>query len=116
MVRKEIWAHVLAYNLIRAIIAQAANEFEIEPRTISFKSTVQTIKAFQPVLAMKGDHDATYRRQLNDNLLAAIATHRVGDRPDRIEPRKKKLPRRRYDFLAMPRSEAKRQIMKGLAR
>jgi hypothetical protein len=116
LVRKEIWTHVLAYNLIRTIIAQAALEFEIEPRTISFKSTVQTLKAFQPVLAMKGECNAEFRERLRQDLLAAIGIHRVGDRPNRFEPRKKKLPHRRYEFLAVPRCEAKRQITKGLMR
>jgi len=36
-VRKEIWTHILAYNLIRTIMAQAATSHHIEPRSISFK-------------------------------------------------------------------------------
>jgi hypothetical protein len=42
LVRKEVWAHVLAYKLIRTIIAQAATKHEIKPRSISFKATRQT--------------------------------------------------------------------------
>ena len=40
LVRKEVWTHVLAYNLIRPIIAQAATKHEVEPRTISFKGVI----------------------------------------------------------------------------
>jgi hypothetical protein len=40
LVRKEIWTHILAYNLIRTIIAQAATVHGIEPRTISFKGAI----------------------------------------------------------------------------
>ncbi len=43
MVRKEVWAHLLAYNLIRTLMAQAANEFECRPRELSFKGTLQTV-------------------------------------------------------------------------
>jgi hypothetical protein len=50
-VRKEIWTHVLAYNLIRTIMAQAASAHGIEPRTINFKGTLQLLEAFQPVIA-----------------------------------------------------------------
>src|SRR5262249_40658324 len=54
LVRKEIWTHVLAYNLIRTIMAQAASRHGSEPRTIRFKGTMQTLEAFQPVIAMQG--------------------------------------------------------------
>src|SRR6185369_3421525 len=48
LVRKEIWTHILAYKLIRTIIAQSAVKHRIEPRSISFKGAVQTLAAFQP--------------------------------------------------------------------
>src|SRR4051812_17947601 len=54
MVRKEIWAHVLAYNLIRTVMAQAAAAYGLAPRSLSFKGAVQTLQAFQPVLALRG--------------------------------------------------------------
>ena len=38
LVRKEIWTHILAYNLIRTIMSQAATKHDVLPRTISFKS------------------------------------------------------------------------------
>jgi hypothetical protein len=37
MVRKEIWAHLLAYNLLRTVTAVAAAEAGTEPRKVSFK-------------------------------------------------------------------------------
>ena len=57
LVRKEIWTHILAYNLIRTIMAQAATKHSIEPRTISFKGAIQTLEAFQPLFAIQGDRD-----------------------------------------------------------
>jgi hypothetical protein len=70
LVRKELWTHVLAYNLIRTIMAQAATKHGIEPRSISFKGTVQTLEAFQPVIALQGQHDLAFRMHLYQQLLA----------------------------------------------
>ena len=51
LVRKEIWAHVLAYNLIRTVMAQAAAGEGVAPRSISFKATLQVLEAFRPLIA-----------------------------------------------------------------
>jgi hypothetical protein len=59
LVRKETWTHVLAYNLIRTIMAQMASQYRIAPRTISFKATIQILQAFQSVIAHRGDLDKT---------------------------------------------------------
>jgi hypothetical protein len=112
LVRKEIWTHILAYNLIRTIIAQAASKHHIEPRTISFKGAVQTLEAFQPLIATQGDHDRKHRRNLYQKLLDAVATHRVADRPDRFEPRQRKRRQKKYDRMMKPRNELKREMLK----
>ena len=113
LVRKEIWTHILAYNLIRTIIAQAATVHGIEPRSISFKGAVQTLEAFQPVIAIQGRQDSAFRRMLYEQLLDAVATHRVADRPDRFEPRLRKRRPKHYGFLRKPRPETKRELLKG---
>lgn len=111
MVRKEVWAHFLAYNLIRTVMAQAAAEHHLEPRHVSFKGPLQTLAAFAP-------HVLTARWQelpdLAERIRAAIAQHRVADRPDRYEPRARK---RRYDnfmHLRRPRAEAKALLLRGV--
>jgi hypothetical protein len=114
LVRKELWAHILAYNLIRTIIAQAASKHGLEPRSISFKGAVQTLEAFQPVIALLGEGDAEFRRVLYEQVLDAIASHRVADRPDRYEPRLRKRRPKHYGFLRKPRPEAKRDLAKGV--
>ena len=113
LARKELWTHVLAYNLIRTIIAQAATKHDIEPRSISFKGAVQTLDAFQPIIALQGEHDAKFRASTYAHLLDAIASHRVADRPDRFEPRRKKRRPKPYDRLMKPRHEAKREMLNG---
>ena len=89
LVRKEIGTHVLAYNLIRTIMAQAAIQHAIPPRSISFKATLQALEAFQPMIACQGYRGLSHREELYRHLLQAIAQHRVADRPDRFEPRVK---------------------------
>jgi hypothetical protein len=113
-VRKEVWAHVLAYNLIRTVMAQAAARHEIPPRSISFKGAMQTVEAFRPLLEQRPARDAAGRRGLYDELLGAIATHRVADRPDRFEPRLKKRRKDYCGWLTKPRAELKRQMAKGM--
>lgn len=90
LVRKEIGTHILAYNLIRTIMAQAASKHDVERRTISLKGTIQTLKALQPLIALQGEHNALLRIDLYQQLLDAIATHHVADRPDRFDPRQRK--------------------------
>src|SRR5262245_55237227 len=113
LVRKELWAHVLAYNLIRTIVAQAASRHGIEPRSISFKGAVQALEAFQPAIALLGEHDLELRRVLYEQLLKAVAGQRVGDRPDRFEPRRRKRRPKPYDRLMKPRHEAKQRMRDG---
>ena len=114
LVRKEIWTHVLAYNLIRTIIAQAAANHDIMPRSVSFKGACQTLEAFQPMMEIRATGDRSRRLQLYGQLLDAISTHRVADRPDRFEPRLKKRRQNFYDWLTKPRAEMKRKMAKGV--
>ena len=116
LVRKEIWTHILAYNLIRTIIAQAASKHDVEPRTISFKGAIQTLEAFQPLIAIQGERDSAFRQTLYQQLLDAIATHRVANRPDRFEPRLRKRRQKKYDRMMKPRQEIKRDILNGLSK
>jgi hypothetical protein len=112
LVRKEIWTHALAYNLIRTVMAQAAAGEGVPPRTISFKATLQVLEAFRPLIDYQAHLGAGHRAALYEQLLRAIAVHRVGDRPDRFEPRMAKRGPRRFDCLTRPRAEIKRRILK----
>ena len=113
LVHKEIWTHILAYNLLRTIIAQAAATHDLLPRTISFKGASQTLEAFQPVIERQAARGATRHLRLYQDLLHAIATHRVADRPDRFEPRVKKRRPNHYGWLTRPRADLKRRMAKG---
>jgi hypothetical protein len=115
LVRKEIWTHILAYNLIRTIIAQAASKHDIDPRSISFKGAIQTLEALQPLIAVQGQHDLAFLMNLYQQLLDAIASHRVADRPDRFEPRLRKRRPKHYGFLRKPRKQTKRDMLHGFS-
>src|SRR5207237_7973615 len=49
MARKEVWAHVLAYNLVRTVMARAAAAHGIGPRSLSFTAAMQTLAACRPL-------------------------------------------------------------------
>ena len=104
MVHKEIWTHLLAYNLLRTVMAVAANENGIEPRQVSFKGAKQALTAFAPKIEAARPED---RPRLIDAMLATIAYHRVGDRPGRWEPRARKRRPKKAAPLTQPRHIAK---------
>lgn len=107
MIRKELWVHLLAYNLIRTVMAQAAERHEALPRQISFTGAVQTLNAFDFSL-----RTATPRLQseIYQRLLSAIAAHRVGNRPDRVEPRALKRRKKNYPLLTQARQQARKRL------
>jgi hypothetical protein len=104
MVQKEIWAHLLAYNLLRTVIAVAAGANGLEPRQVSFKGAKQAVTAVAPKIESARPED---RPALIDALLAVIAYHRVGDRPGRWEPRARKRRPKPGARLGQPRAEAR---------
>lgn len=112
MVRKEIWGHLLAYNLIRTVMACAAEAQDLSPGEISFKGTLQTLNAFAPYLRVGS---ADQQSALFAELLTAVATHRVGNRPDRYEPRKRKRRPKPLPLLTETRAKAKAKMAKGHA-
>jgi Transposase DDE domain len=104
MVRKEIWAHLLAYNLLRTVMAVAAAENGIEPRQLSFKGAKQAVTAFAPKIEAARSEG---RAVLIDAMLTTIAYHRVGDRPGRWEPRARKRRPKPGFRLMQPRAAAR---------
>jgi Transposase DDE domain len=110
MVRKEIWMHMLAYNLIRGLMAKAAEEHGEEPRHLSFKGALQTMTAFQDELRRA---TPKAREHLIGEMLKAIAHHRVGDRPGRVEPRANKRRPKPTRFLMEPRKIARKRLKRA---
>ena len=109
MVRKEVWAHLLAYNLIRKVLAQAALAGAVTPRHLSFAGAVQTVNAFRWLLAVGAGNDP---ERLLRALLLAVATHRVGNRPGRVEPREVKR-RQKGKRMTKPRAQRRAELLQG---
>jgi hypothetical protein len=105
MVQKEIGAHLLAYNLLRTVMAVAAAEVGIEPRAVSFQGAKPAVTAFAPKIEAA---PPGARPERVDALLAVIAYRRVGDRPGRWEPRARKRRPKPRARLGQPRAEARR--------
>jgi Transposase DDE domain len=110
MVRKEIWAHLLVANLIRGVMAEAAREHGVLPRELSFQGARQTIEGFRSELSHAGLTDAEGLREV---ALEAIASHRVGDRPDRVEPRVRKRRPKNYPLMHTPRPKVRNSAAKA---
>ena len=104
MVAKEIGAHLLAYNLLRTVMAVAAAGVGIEPPPVSFTGAKQAVTAFAPKLEAARPKD---RPALIDALLVVIAYHRGGGRPGRWEPRARKRRPKPGARLGQPRAEAR---------
>lgn len=104
MSQKEVWIYLLAYNLIRLLMAQAAQQAGVHPRQLSFKHTVQIWLAWV-TLGLAGVASIH-----NETLFQTIAQRRVGNRPRRLEPRARKRRPKSYQWLKVPRAKARRQI------
>jgi hypothetical protein len=107
-VRKEVWAHLLVYNLVRQVMARAAAAAGVRADEVSFTGAVQTLNAFLP--EMRALRTAAEAQVLWEVLLWAVGQHRVGDRPDRYEPRAVKRRPKHFPRLSQPRAEARRRL------
>lgn len=85
---------------------------KIAPRSISFKGTLQTLEAYQPLIAYQDGRGSGHREVLYQQLLEAVVAHRVAERPDRCEPRSGKRNPTRATMLMKPRHEARRELLK----
>jgi hypothetical protein len=110
MVRKEFWAHLLAANLIRGMMAEAARRHGLFPRQLSFQGARQMIEGFRVELnrAAAGEVGG-----LVGVMLGAAASLRVGDRPDRVEPRVVKRRPKAYPRMQEPRSVFKERVARA---
>jgi hypothetical protein len=107
MVRKEIWAHALTYNLLRALMWSTADVHGGEPLRISVKGTAQHVRSSAAVCnwTESGDSLGTRRR-----LLLLLAREKVPERPGRTEPRERKRLPKLYKLMTEPRAVLKERL------
>jgi len=108
MVHKEIWVALLAHNLIRQSMLQAALLSEVSPRQLSFTAALQSTASIYTPMIMCPQATAC---QLIAMHLQGMGTHRIGHRPGRTEPRAIKRRPKPHDLLTKPRKEARAELI-----
>jgi hypothetical protein len=106
MCEKELWVYMLAYNLIRLLMAEAAVQAGVLPRQLSFKHTVQVWVAWSQRQFLSDVPEDTAA------LFRLIAQVRVGNRPGRMEPRLIKTRPKPFSRLQTTRRRARANIRK----
>lgn len=113
MVRRELWTSLLAYNLVRQSMLNAAKTSVLSPRQLSFTAAMQQIAAGWTAVMLMDDPPLVAWIEKQQR---ALALHRVGNRPDRVEPRAIKRRPKPHKLLTKPRKEAQAELIAGAAR
>lgn len=110
LVTKEIVMHLVAYNLIRLLMWHAARRHGRDLHRLSFTGTLHRLHVALPLMLFGVGGTQGQRRRvptqvagLLDLLLTWIAGDLVPDRPNRIEPRRRKRRPKGYALLVKPR-------------
>ena len=106
MVRKEIFVYLMAYNLLRAIMWEAADTNNVSKRLISLQTSRQYLKSFITALLNTGKRKSQI---LYKTMLDKIAQKLLPERSDRTEPRVIKRRQKSYPFMTKPRNATKPQ-------
>lgn len=101
MLQKELYTRLIAHNLIRCLIAQAAAENGVALERISFKGSLDALRQFSQAMARA--RSKKKRRELWAQLLATLAADLVPERLGRREPRAVKRKKNKYPRLNVPR-------------
>jgi len=111
MIEKELRVFLIAYNCLRALMAEAASKHNVVCRLISFKGTIDTIRSFYPAMLRAGSHRTLNR--LHKRLLEILAADLLPLRPGRSEPRAVKKRPKPYPLLTKPRQQFKEVPHRG---
>jgi hypothetical protein len=103
MARREMYTRLLAHNLIRCTMAQAAADYGVPLARLSFKGSLDAVRHFAHALARA--RSKAKRRRLWEALLRTIAQDEVPDRPGRREPRAVKRQKNKYPRLNTSRRQ-----------
>lgn len=113
MVRQELWTGLLVYNLIRRSILQSAHEAERQPDELSFTATMQMMANTWLLSAVVVDGTGDVAEPLVTLRVIHGGSHRVGNRPDRVEPRAVKRRPKSHPLLTTPRGQAHAALVAG---
>lgn len=107
MVRKEIWVHLMAYNLLRTLMWKAVGKCNASPLRLSLQDCRQHLNSFVAELVSAA---AKPRQRLYTQLLKVIPQKLVSLRPNRVEPRVKKRRPKNYPRMRQPCSALKARL------
>ena len=110
MIDKDIAVHLLAYNLVRGLMARAAAGAEVIARALSFKGTLQLLLAFQEHLRWTAGKSFGI---MSAHLLGAISAMKLPFRPRRIEPHAIKRRPKNHALLTVPRDVARAAMIRA---
>ena len=101
MIEKEIIMHFIAYNSIRMLMYEAAEETGVPVERLSFKGALQALRQWEPHFLSR--FSKRKRTQMIRALYDAIAGAVVPYRPERSEPRCVKRRPKPYQLLTKAR-------------
>ena len=115
---REIYTRLIAHNLVRCTMAEAATQHHVALDRLSFKGSLDALRHFTQAMARA--RSKTRRQRLWNRLLETLAKDLVPERPGRREPRAVKRIKRKYPRLQGPRNQfrdrPKRNVRKSRAR
>lgn len=111
MVKKEVWAHLIAYNLIRITMVNTASVLKKLPNEISFRATSQALCVIRFMVLLTGKSEG-----IDLFLITMLSSTKVGHRPDRYEPRALKRRKKNFAFLSQPRGKMRKKLCKKYKR
>lgn len=111
MVYRELMMHLIAYNLIRCLMVQAASLYDADLERFSFKGAVDTLREFSPVIAQA--RNRKQKDELIDVMLSALVKDLLPVRPGRVEPRVRKRRPKPYPLMHQSRRELKASLCRG---
>ena len=114
MIHKELEMHLIAYNLIRSLMSEAASACAVPLERLSFKGTLDTARQYSRTIAQIPPSCLQRHRALYRDMLAVIAEDPVPERPDRFEPRCQKRRPKNYPFMKRPRRELRAALVDHL--
>jgi hypothetical protein len=104
MIERELAMHLVAYNLIRCVMQNAALTYNADLSRLSFKGCLDTVRHFANA-AHGAENSPKTIAAIVDEMLLAIARDPNPSRPDRSQPRAVKRRRKNYRLLTKPRHE-----------
>jgi len=111
-VQKEFCAHVLAYQLVRLLIVEAAKKHHKQPREISFLHAARWVIAFSARMCVA---PPAQLMQMYERMIQAIASTGLASRPARTEPRVIMREKMHYPRSKISRLQWLENRLKGVA-